>query len=554
MRWVVRWSRARATSRRFWVAFLVGIVLAVAFVTSRVMADPSDDASSPSAVPSMPKSVASAVARAMNGAARAQELTLSLDFDEARAVLASADAGDPAIIVAKARLALYEEDCDSAVTLLAHPSIVQDDETRLMADVARGCARVTAATLTVDDPQTGIFLRFQDDADRVLAPSFVDTIVKARASLARDLGVAWKKPLRVTVVRDLLSLSAMTGLPYKSAQTTGTVAVAKWGRVTILSPRASRHGFPFRDTLTHELTHLAIAMQTLDRAPLWLHEGVARREETRWREPSVFDGRPSPESIVQHGMGMKLDLPLDKLGPSIAMLPSAEAATVAFAEVTSFVRFFVESTGPDALARLLVSLRTAKSVDGALSDVSGQTLAQWDVRWRAELAKLPKEPLSPLLGLGSTPPGFRDSRERARLAELLLGRDHAAEALSELDKVPSDLLADPSLRYLRARVLEATDRVQDATALLQEPKDWIASFGPCWAMRARLARARGDLAMAEASEAEALAHDPFAVETACGTLPKDALAKDAPPSAPNSATPTLCDAAKARKEPDIGRD
>ena len=96
----------------------------------------------------------------------------------------------------------------------------------------------------------------------------------------------------------------MTGLPYKSAQTTGTVAVAKWGRVTILSPRASRHGYPWRDTLTHEMTHLAISMQSRERAPLWLHEGVARREETRWREPGPFDDRPSAPTALaaaRHG-------------------------------------------------------------------------------------------------------------------------------------------------------------------------------------------------------------------------------------------------------------
>jgi hypothetical protein len=212
------------------------------------------------------------------------------------------------------------------------------------------------------------------------------------------------------VVRDLLSLSAMTGLPYKAAQTTGTVAVAKWGRVTILSPRASKHGYPWRDTLAHELTHLAISMQSHERAPLWLHEGVARREEQRWREPGPFDDKPSPEAIVLRGMELKIDYPLDKLGPSIAMLPSADAAMVAFAEVTSFIKYFVESSPPDALARLLVALRAAKNADDALKQVSGETLAQWDVKWRAQLAKHPREPLSSMFGLGGNPPGLGDSR------------------------------------------------------------------------------------------------------------------------------------------------
>lgn len=481
-------------------------------------------------------------------AAHASELITSMEYDKARAELGKADGNDPAIVLVKARLALHEEECDLAAALLSRESVTSLEDGRVILDVARGCARVTASTVSESDDANGVFLRFQDEADKALTPLLVDTVRKARASLTRDLGIEWKGKTHITVVRDLLSLSAMTGLPYKAAQTTGTVAVAKWGRVTILSPRASAHGYPIRDTLTHELTHLAIAIQSGDRAPLWLHEGVARREEVRWREPGPFDERPSPESIVLRGMELKLDLPLDKLGPSIAMLPSADQALVAFAEVTSFIKFFVESSAPDALPKLIVALRSASSADDALKKVSGETLAQWDVRWRQNLAKRPREPLSALFGLGGNPPGLGDSRERARLAELLIGRDKASAALVELEKIPRDLLSDPSLRYLRARVLEADSNAKQAESLLEDPKQWIASYGPCWAVRGRLARARGDQATADVSYAEAVAHDPLGVEAACEMLPAAAV------PAHLAGGGALCEAATKRGEPDIGRD
>lgn len=485
-------------------------------------------------------------------ATRAMELTNAMELDKARAELAKADPNSPLVVLAKARLAVYEEDCDLAVALVGRnenllPRRGDDsgEEGRVIADVARGCARVTAATVVEKDEANGIVLRFHDEDDKPLAPLLVETVVKARAALAKDLGVEWKKPTRITVVRDLLSLSAMTGLPYKAAQTTGTVAVAKWGRVTILSPRASKHGYPWRDTLAHELMHLAISMQSHERAPLWLHEGVARREEQRWREPGPFDDKPSPEAIVLRGMELKIDYPLDKLGPSIAMLPSADAAMVAFAEVTSFIKFFVESSPPDALAKLLVALRTAKSADEALKHVSNETLPQWDVKWRANLAKHPKEPLSPMFGLGGNPPGLGDSRERSRLAELLLGRGFGAQALAELDKIPEAMFVDPSLRYSKARALEASGDPKAAEALIEDPKIWIASFGPCWAMRARLAGRSGGRPAADPSANEAIAHDPFGIEAACGTVePKDPLAQGGP----------LCAAAVKRGEPDLGKD
>jgi hypothetical protein len=482
-------------------------------------------------------------------AARASELTLAMEYDAARAELAKADPKRGAVVLAKARLALYEEDCDLAAALLARSDLADLDDARLVADVGRGCARVTAATVVDKDEANGIIIRYQDESDRSLTPTLVDTVLKARSSLTRDLGVEWKRPTRITVVRDLLSLSAMTGLPYKAARTTGTVAVAKWGRVTLLSPRASHHGYAYRDTLTHELTHLAIAFQTRDKAPLWLHEGVARREEVRWREPGVFDERPTAESIVIRGMELKLDLALDKLGPSIAMLPSADAAMVAFAEVTSFIKYFVATSAPDALAKLLLALRSAPSADEALKAVSGETLAQWDVKWRSHLVKHTGPPLSPMYGLGVPPSGLGDSRERARLAELLFGRKHPTEALGELDKIPQEMLSDPSLRYLRARVLEGSGALAQAGVLVDDPTQAMASFGPCWAIRGRFARARDDAAVAEASFSEALAYDPFGVESVCRSLPDDKSL-----DAPSKAGASLCETARKRTEPDLGRD
>lgn len=491
---------------------------------------------------------------------RATDFVLGAEYDKARAELAKADPNNPNVALAKARLALYEEDCDLAVALTSRPDVGQEDG-KVVADVARGCARVTAATVVDRDEANGVVVRWHDEEDRALFPLVVESVVKARAALTRDLGVEWKLPTRITFVRDLLSLSAMTALPYKSAQTTGTVAVAKWGRVTILSPRASRHGYPWRDTLTHELTHLAISMQTRERAPLWLHEGVARREETRWREPGPFDDKPSVDSVVLRGIEMKLDLPLDKLGPSIAMLPSADAAMVAFAEVTSFVRYFVETQPEGSLAKLLVALRSAGGADEALRQVSGETLAQWDVRWRAQLGKKGREPLSPMYGLGALPQGFGDARERARLAELLFGRDHATAALTEFDKIPETMLGDPSLRYERARILERLDPPADiltkrpldlAAALVDDPKAWTANFGPCWAVRGRLAALRHDDGLVEPSFAAAVAQDPFSVETACRSAdpanPSPSVAANSLGGAP------LCDAARRRGEPDLGRD
>jgi hypothetical protein len=478
---------------------------------------------------------------AQAAAARTRDLTVGLDLDAARAVLASADASDPYVSLERARLALYEGDCDAAALTLSDPVVSKLDAEEYeghydagLGSIAAGCARAIAGTTLVEDKAANVWIRFQDDADRVLAPLLVETITKARDALTRDLGVDWPKPTRVVVVRDLHALSAMTGLPYESASTTGTVGVAKWGRVTLLSPRASQHGFPWRDTLAHELTHLAVTHASADRAPLWLQEGLAKREEVRWRGPSPFDDRPSPESVVAYGIQKHIDVPLDKLGPSIAMLPSADQAMVAFAEVTSFVRTMVVESGDEATKKLLGALRNGSTIEQALVTTTGSNLTGWEGRWRAHLATIGAAPPASLVAGESK--DARAMHEHMRLAELLIGRHHEKDAVTELDTLAGPLVFDPYVRYLKARALEASEGPEVARRTLGEPAEMAASYAPWWAIRGRLTK--------DASAfVEAVAQDPFDVEAACESLDGSAKAGD-----------PLCEAARGAGIPDVGTD
>jgi hypothetical protein len=481
----------------------------------------------------------------------AQALIAGLDFDEARTVLTAAaalDADDPRVALERARLDLYELDCDGAAAIVARPEVRKVDRDGVIGEIARGCQRVVAALAVERDDAHAVEVRWQDEHDAPLAPLLIDTVTRARDALTRDLGVDWPRPTRIVVVRDLLSLAAMTGLPYDSARKTGTVAVAKWGRITLLSPRATRHGFPWRDTVAHELTHLAVTRATRDQAPLWLQEGVAKNEEVRWRDRGPFDDRPTPESVVARGMERGLGLPLDRLGPSIAMLPSADAATVAFAEVRSFVRFYVESAGSGALPRLFAELKEGKDSNAALVAASGADLKAWDVRWRAmvEAAAKTAPPTvdEEIERLGTH--ALRDLRDRSRLATLLLARGKPGPAEKELDRIePGTARAvafDPTLRWLRGRGLEMSERPADADPLVGDPAQVASSFGPWWALRGRRARARGEGDSARQAFSEALAADPMEAEVACGSPDPGA-----PPVDP--VMELLCRAARARGEP-----
>jgi tetratricopeptide (TPR) repeat protein len=478
----------------------------------------------------------------------AHSATLKLDVDEARMILATMSEDEAPVALEKALLAIYEGECDAAVAMLHRHGLDTIPQTAGLAEIARGCARITAGTSWLKDEEHGVHLRFKNDEDLALAPYLTEVALAALDALDRDLGVRLPRPLRIEVVSDHYSLAAMTGLPEESAQTTGTVAVAKWGRVTMLSPRAAPHGYPWADTLMHELTHLSETRASRDRAPLWLQEGVAKREETRWRPALPFDNLPAPEAVARLGFDRGLALPLDKMGPSLAMLPTAEQAMVAFAEVHSFVRYWSHENGEGSLGRLLEGLATAPAddaVNATLRSVSGSDLAAWSVRWEKQLpavATLPPDlmPYFPPRKGEKAPPGpSKDLFRSARLAELLTERGHPAAALGYARKTQAAAPQDPAARARLALLLRSLGQNEEASKLVDSLDAVHAAHGLFLAAHGVTERERGEEEAGARALRTALELSPLDPAIACELLAAPAL-----PADPRRAA--ICQAARRR--------
>ena len=495
----------------------------------------------------------------------AADAITAIEVDRARELLIKMDEADAKVAYQLGRLAMETGDCDEASRVLAPQPVRLVAEGEGLLTIARGCARAMAAVVTVVDDEHKVVVRLQDEADRALVPIIGDTIARQRAVLEKDLGVKMPLPTRIDVVRDQFSLAAMTGLPHASAQTTGTVAIAKFGRVILLSPRAPTLGYAWRDTLAHELTHLALTRGTLDRAPLWLQEGVAKREEVRWRPPGATDDNVPADAVAAAGLAKGLGRPLDGIGPSIAMLPSAREAMVVFAEVTSFVRFLSGDragapgapTATDVLSKLVAAYRKGLDTDAALLEVTGKDLKAWNAVWRpwvaTKTAKLPSTlgldaAEGPALATAAFDP--RSAGRSLRLGELLLGRNHPKAARLELDPLATHLASDP---LVSARIACARFRMGDvpsAKLLVADPTKVTADLGAWWAIRAEILQALGEpTAEVAAAYDVAMAHDPLLVSAACGW--EGALSPGDPWSV---VAKGLCVTARARTWPDIGQD
>jgi hypothetical protein len=460
-----------------------------------------------------------------------------MDVGAADRALALAATAGQQVALPLARVAVHRGDARLALKLLEAVRDPRSGEARELRGVALGLVRATLGAQELRTQDGALRVHLQHRSDEALLPLLHETVLAARRVTEETLGYAWTAPTYVVLVRDQQTLAEATGLPYESASTTGTLAIAKWGRVTMLSPRATESPIPWRDTVVHELAHLALTAVTNDRAPLWLQEGVAKDMEIRWRELDMYDERPDLESVVRAAIAKGEYLPLDKLGPSVAMLPSAHAAEIAFAAATAFVRHLRQELGAEGFHAYLRALAEG-GVQDALSKVTGRGFSEWHGAWLASV-----ERRASVSGAANEPSVDRaEVAKRSRLARLLVQRGHGDAALAELARAPKATWVAAereggwrtihALAHDRRRDDDALDRLLFAEAPSTEP------LAPWYRLRARRGEARGDVTGAARDRGRAVAREPYGPEAVC----------EAGRTGPEAA---LCEAARARTAPSL---
>ena len=439
-----------------------------------------------------------------------------IDTQRATELLSHIPVESASLTLERARLAVYLGECDRAEAILSNPLLSESREGASLAELAKSCARATAAGFVLEDKQRGVWLRLQDDADRALAPFIFEVAAEARDTVSKEVGIDLPRPLRIDLVRDLFSLSSVSGLPLKAAETTGTLAVARWGRVIMLSPRAPVQGYPWQDTLAHEITHLLVTRATRDFAPLWMQEGLAKRFEVRWRPPRPFDRPDWADNGARNAALDGRSVGIDKLGPSIAMLPTPEAAGIAFAEVTSFMHFFIEQNGEPALRLLFADLRGngPAGAEAALLSVTGYGLSEWNARWQRFLRE-PVKPSAEVALHAVAPRAQGDAGRRVRLADLLAGRGYGRESASEVEPLLISLSRLPQVRARVASGLYAAGDDAGAERALGTVAEIDGLYGPWFALAGRGFKRRGQPAEADPAFTLGLSTDPLSDEVAC---------------------------------------
>ncbi len=335
-------------------------------------------------------------AHAANGApatpsdlgAAAKQVDVLLDawqFKEAAAALAtlkSAAPGAPETNFLDGYQKFLAGDYDGAVHALSAASDAQpaNGEIKSLKELA-AAARDAIKDFREERSSHAVIHYAPEDA--ALVPYARDTVEAAYAALHADLGFEIAQPIRVEFYRAPSDLAAVSSLSVAEVSRTGTIALCKWARLMVTTPRALAYGYPWLDSMNHELVHYAVSTLSKDRAPVWFQEGLAKFLERRWREPAGGRIPPPMEHLLAKALRSGHLISFEAMHPSMAKLPSAEDATLAFAEVENAIAYLYEKGGMAALRDAIKRVGDGEDARQAVAAAAGGGWPEFERGWRA---------------------------------------------------------------------------------------------------------------------------------------------------------------------------
>lgn len=327
-----------------------------------------------------------------------------------------------------------------------------------------------------------VVVRYEAGKDAVLVPFVLlamDAIVR---EIGGDFGFVAEEPILVELYPSAETLAKVSPLTEKDIERTGTIALCKYQRLMVTTPRALLRGYAWLDTLAHEFVHYAVTKLSNNTVPIWLHEGLAKWEERRWRGAITRRLQPTAEHLLAQGLQKKKLITFEQMHPSMAKLPSQEDAGLAFAEVYTVIDYIHGKVGLAGIREVLGLMRAGKSDADAIAAVMKQSFAAFKKAWMAYLRGL-KLNLHP--GIVADKLHFKkkgkkkrdelrditseQARDFTRLGEHLRQRNHVRAAAIELGK---------AVKLAKNRFPMIQNKLARVLLDLREPREAVATLLP----------------------------------------------------------------------------
>ncbi|MEM6930708.1 MAG: tetratricopeptide repeat protein, partial [Myxococcota bacterium] len=379
----------------------------------------------------------------------------------------------------------------------------------------------------VEESEGRFTVRFRPGIDAMLWRDGLASAAASNQHIAPLLGGAPPGRTYIELYPDARSFIASSSLKKEDVYTTGVVGLAKWGKLLVTSPRALPRGYSWQDTIAHEYIHLVVAHHTDDRAPVWLQEAIAKYLDSRWRDgEDRFRLSVRQQGLVADALERDDLVTFEEMHPSLAKLPSAERASLAYAQLASLMQYCFQQGGEDVLLRTLPLVKQGVDPREALAKGTGfedfPTLEAAFETWLGEqrLAGRRLDELPTVLDGGDDldlDPVLASRKDLARyvtLGDILREAGRVKASLVEYRKaIPEDQPASPLLSNRIAQAQLEIGEADDARTVLERSLLDYPEFALSHKTLGQIHLKAGRLAMARDALNEAVAIHPFDPET-----------------------------------------
>jgi tetratricopeptide (TPR) repeat protein len=363
------------------------------------------------------------------------------------------------------------------------------------------------------------------ERDAALVPYVGEVLERSYQRLGEIFALFPTAKIRVEIFPTPRLFYPASSLSARDIEVSGAIGICKFNKIMLLSPRSLVRGYRWTDALSHEYIHYLLVLLSGNRAPIWLHEGIAKYFEDAWRLPQSAWLNRRTESLLAHALKHNSFVGFKNMEPSLVKLDTTYQVQLAYAEAASAVDFIVNRLGSKGLVRVLRDLQQVQDggATAAITRVMGLDFAQFQEQWRQFLAakKLREHegvrlPRFELREEGTLPADdlrreiqSTTARMRAQLGDRLRQRGRMRAAAEEYRRALSKDPYSPYLLNKLAAALMAQSQWQQARQYLFRARALAPDYVTTYANLGRLHMALQEYNEARQALQEAVQINPF---------------------------------------------
>lgn len=368
-------------------------------------------------------------------------------------------------------------------------------------------------------------LLVEQKRDGILVPYALEALEKAYQIFGEQFHFTPQERIRVEIFPDAESFYYASSLSRRDIEVSGAIGICKFNKIMLLSPRTLLRGYRWLDALTHEYMHYVIVRLSNNKAPIWVHEGVAKYQEYFWRSPVSLYLSPVNETLLANALRENDFVSFAQMDPSLVKLDTTHQVRLAYAEAASAIDFILHKVGYEGLNRIFRFM--AQSEERGAQEAIRQELqvdfpafeAAWkEFLWTQNLREIEgvylekytlKETVKDEEQWSLREIESQVVRNHVRLGDMLRSRGRLSAAVSEYMRALRKSSPSPFLYNKLGKTLLLSNKYEEARVYLEQAKTLYPDYVTTYNNLGDLFLHQKQLSEAEQAYTEAVQINPF---------------------------------------------